>query len=519
MKKRDWQNTPFIAVTMMLVAVVATLLFTEAPEYVPDPAEPLWGEWVAVSIDGGFTPEWQHFFLSEQGTVLPSSGGQVAYTFDPQAKTLSVDGPESVSSFQFAKWGKYDALLSIDLHIFVRKADADAAKTDFLLTLEQNETIYADFLGEWIPVKESDNPDPLYSGKTLTLNRNLRAIFAGAEGSIPFTDNSPVTIFLYPPGNRKEGIRYRLTTQYGYTVLEGNGITYARKTDADGLSSIYALLSSMQGEWVCWDKGQPSKLTSSQLGDLGQRFELATEKICIGETGVRMPYDFDSDNGSITFQGNHFFWLRYSEEYGFPMLHGSDFDLIAYVRAQDLDQAHQVYLQKSQAYAAHLKAMYQQYLRDLKRNRTEAFLHTPLVADGAWALVVKKAVLQQHTPIYSFIAEMELTNLSDAPMQASAALQNSYFFLPLDWADESDYAAVGSFLPNSILDTNGKEPEEITVAPGETITLRWVTDTIFNFGGDSIFRITDPALQDYFIRFTFDGTEYYLQMEEDFEAQ
>ena len=89
----------------------------------------------------------------------------------------------------------------------------------------------------------------------------------------------------------------------------------------------------------------------------------------------------------------------------------------------------------------------------------------------------------------------------------------------MDWGDESDYAAIGSFLPNSILDTNGRTPEEITVAPGETITLRWVTDTIFNFGGDSIFRITDPALQDYFIRFTFDGTEYYLQMEEDFEAQ
>ena len=50
MKKRNWQNTPFIAVMMMLVAVTATLLFTEAPGEEPPPSieelAPVLGEWV-----------------------------------------------------------------------------------------------------------------------------------------------------------------------------------------------------------------------------------------------------------------------------------------------------------------------------------------------------------------------------------------------------------------------------------------------------------------------------------------
>lgn len=520
MKQLKDPNTMLIAVAMMLIAVSALALFAQTPEYVPDEAELrafLVGEWMAVSSPEMTGSELQSFTLTKAGQLIPQEGQRVNYTYDPQSRMVSVDGPEAFGTFKCTEQFDCLALVSTDRRVYVQKQNYQQARAAYLQELADNETTMSDLLGKWIPLREPGTLDPVYSGKSLVLTRDLRCTFEGSAESIPFrrvgnNDTYNKDIFLYPPGNRTEGIIFILTTHLGFPVLRGNAAIYVRETDWDDAKAADGTLLSLTGNWVCWT-GEEKDIWNAYF-DLPLNYTITLDHSqhytdCNGFTGN---ITFDPKAMQVAFHGIIHNTFTYTEEYGFPVLKSGQ---LLFTPEEHREAAHQLYLQQ-------LKAKYDDSADMMIFWQTEAPFGQSLTNRQGLSVTPIRASIGRNGKEYRFQAVMRVSNQSGAAVAFGEILEKACFSLsaPIQQAGEADGARMELSVDTLLIqDAQGTDLSKSKLQPGETREILYVWDQPHTLDERDIpsFTVDDPLYQDYFMRFDFHGTSYYIRLEEDFQ--
>ena len=266
MKKRNWQNTPFIAVMMMLVAVVAVMFFTEPPK-APEPPSaeelaPILGEWVPAWTESVRDQDFSElrFTLQQDLTCTVHRPGytQATYTYNREKQIVTVslsDAPEDRLTYTLTEYYGFPALQSGQQY-YVRQMEYQALR-DVMppVIVQRSEAELTPILGEWTGLAFDSYQ---YFVESVVFRKDMTCSLLPKNDLYPDTDYSynfdPASgvITVYTAAQQSLATKYRLVEIQGFSVLvnqEKTGTINAfswDKTDANYIrpeyrDTVYAL--------------------------------------------------------------------------------------------------------------------------------------------------------------------------------------------------------------------------------------------------------------------------------------
>jgi hypothetical protein len=269
MKRLKDPYTPLIAVTMMLIAVVAVMFFTEPPKEPEPPSThelaPVLGEWVPAWADSKWSSDYLRYRFTLWDTMHCNVGWLnnklFPYEYDPDTQIVTVkisETAEENATYRMTKHSDFTVLQQGEQY-YVRQAEYQAFRKHLAIQedlqppviVQRTEAELAPILGEWKGVMVGNIQ---YSVQSVVFGKDMTCTVQPNTATYSYNyDPETGMITVYTSVQKSYATKYQIAEIQGFPVLVNRNktgivenftwndedVNYVRPKDWDAVLDLY----------------------------------------------------------------------------------------------------------------------------------------------------------------------------------------------------------------------------------------------------------------------------------------